>query len=62
VPYVSISRWKKRGLAQPENNLRVSFIYDVQTEKRGVRSSRTLYNLNLKKRICGQRRENEEDF
>jgi hypothetical protein len=62
MPYVFISRREKRKLTQPEDNLRINFIYDVQIKERDVRSPEILYNPNSGKRICKLRRENKENL
>jgi hypothetical protein len=51
MPYVFISRYEKRRLAQFKDNLKVSFIYNVQIKGRGVCPPGTLYNLDFKKRM-----------
>jgi hypothetical protein len=47
---------------QFKDNLRISFIYDVQIKKRGVRSPKILYNLDFRKGICKLRRGGKKDF
>jgi hypothetical protein len=62
MPYVLIGRYEKRRLAQPENNLKTSFIYNVQIKKRDVRSPRALYNLNFREGIYELRRKDKKDL
>jgi hypothetical protein len=57
-----MGRYEKRKLAQFKNNLKTSFVHDVQIKKKGVRSPRVLHNLNFEKRICKLRREDKENL
>ena len=62
MPYVLIGRCEKKKLTQPKNNLRISFVHDVQIKKKGVRSPGTLYNLNFRKRIYKLRKKGKENL
>jgi hypothetical protein len=62
MPYVFVGRCEKRRLAQFKDNLKINFIYDVQTKRKGVRSPGVLYNLNSGKRICELRRGGKKIF
>jgi hypothetical protein len=62
MPDVSIGRREKRRIAQYENNSRLNSIYSVKIKGRSVRSPRTLYNLNLGKKICGEREKDKKNF
>jgi hypothetical protein len=62
MPYIFIGRYEERRLTQFEDNLKINFIYNVQTKRRGVRAPRILHDLNFRKRICKLRERNEKDF
>jgi hypothetical protein len=52
MPYVFMGRWEERRLAQFKDNFKINFVYNVQIKGRGVRSFRTIHNLNFRERIC----------
>ena len=62
MPYVFMSRCEKRRLAQFEDNLRISSIYNVSIKERDVRSPEALHNLSFRKRICELRKGGKENL
>jgi hypothetical protein len=62
MPYVLMSRWEKRKLAQFKDNLKINSVYNVQIKRGGVCSPGTLHNLNFKKRIREFRKKGKKDF
>ena len=62
MPYVLIGRYEKRKLAQFKNNFKISFIYNVQIEKKDVCPPKILHNPNSKKRIYKLRKEDKKNL
>jgi hypothetical protein len=49
-------------MTQYKNDNKSDSIYSVKIKKRNVRSSRILYNLNLRERIRGKREKNKKSL
>jgi hypothetical protein len=57
-----MGRRKEGRLEESEDNVRIGTVHNIQTQKRGLRPPRTLYNLNFRKKIFGERGRSKKGF